>query len=103
MTDRLTQLTSLHQDDPSDPFCTYGIALEHAKTSRYDDALEWLDKTLSLDPQYCYAFYQQAKTLSQMGRDDDACQALITGMQTAQQAGDDHAYSEMAELLASLQ
>lgn len=103
MDDRLEQLTKLHDADPNDPFCTYGIALEHAKAQRYDEALQWLDKTLGLDAQYCYAFYQKAKVLSQLGRNDDARQVLKVGMETATQAGDDHARSEMAELLDTLE
>ena len=102
MSDRLEQLSKLYDADPNDPFCTYGIALEHAKAQRYDEALEWLDKTLGLDSQYCYAFYQKAKALSAMGQDGAAREILKIGMETATQAGDDHARSEMAELLDTL-
>lgn len=102
MDDRLEQLSKLHNADPCDPFCTYGIALEHAKAQRYDEALQWLDKTLGLDSQYCYAFYQKAKMLSELGQDDAAREVLKVGMETAAQAGDDHARSEMAELLDAL-
>lgn len=102
MDDRLEQLNKLHNADPGDPFCTYGIALEHAKAQRYDEALQWLDKTLGLDSQYCYAFYQKAKMLSALDQNEAACEVLKVGMETATQAGDDHARSEMAELLDTL-
>ncbi len=39
MPDRLEQLTKLHEADPSDPFCTYGIALEHANTQNRPKSL----------------------------------------------------------------
>ncbi len=102
MTDRLEQLTKLHDADPTDPFTAYGIALEHAKAARHQDALHWLDQTLELDAQYCYAYYQKARIQSETGKHDDARQTLQVGMTTAQQAGDDHAREEMATLLETI-
>ncbi len=103
MTDRLDQLHRLHEADPLDPFLTYGIALEHGKSGRFEEALTWLDRTLGLDPAYCYAYFQKAKMYGELGRDDDARAVLAEGMAAATKAGDDHARSEMAELLASFE
>ena len=103
MTDRLAQLEKLHAADPNDPFCTYGIALEHAKAGRHADALSWLDKTLVIDPKYCYAYYQKAKVLSDRGDDAAAKDVLKVGMKAATDAGDAHAHSEMLTLLESLE
>jgi tetratricopeptide (TPR) repeat protein len=103
MTDRMAQLERLHQADPKDPFCTYGIALEHAKAERHEQALAWLDKTLALDPHYCYAFYQKAKVLSELGRAHDARAILATGLTAALAARDTHAHGEMTTLLATLE
>jgi tetratricopeptide (TPR) repeat protein len=102
MSDRLAQLTKLHQTDPDDPFCTYGIAMEHAKAGQHDEALEWLDKTLAADKLYCYAYYQKAKTLSELGRADDANDAISAGIEAAKQAGDNHAQQELAELMDAI-
>ncbi len=102
MSDRLEQLTKLHDADPADPFCAYAIALEHAKAEQFDQALTWFDKTLSIDASYCYAYYHKAKTLAQMGSTADAQTLLRTGIEVAKQAGDDHAESEMIELLEAL-
>jgi tetratricopeptide (TPR) repeat protein len=103
--DRLAQLMKLHQADPADPFCTYGIALEHAKGSRYDEALTWLDRTLTIDPGYCYAYFQKAKALSAKGDEPGARQVLETGIATATRIGTAeslHAAEEMRGLMASL-
>jgi len=102
MTDRLSQLLKLHEADPDDPFCAYGIALEHAKARRYDDALAWLDKTLRTDAHYCYAYFQKAKVHIERGDNEAAKTVLQQGMNAAVQANDDHARSEMAELMATL-
>ena len=103
MAERLEQLLKLYEADPSDPFLTYGIALEHAKAGRHDEAVVWLDKTLALDGQYCYAYYQKARMYSETGRDEQARQAVEAGMAAAKLAGDEHAHSELAELLASIE
>lgn len=102
MSDRLTQLEQLHADDPNDPFLAYGIALEHFKLGDHDTALDWLDKTLALDAHYCYAYFQKAKILSDQGDDDEAKEILETGMKAAIEAGDDHARSEMMDLMETL-
>ncbi len=105
MIDRLAQLTKLHQADPTDPFCTYGIALEHAKAGDHEKALTWLDKTLRIDPHYGYAYYQKGKILSEMGREEQARELLRQGIATARQAGGPdnlHAAQEMGDLLESI-
>ena len=103
MSERLEQLTKLYEADATDAFVTYGIAMEHAKADAPDQAIEWLEKTLAIDPLYCYAFYQQAKIISEQGDTARARQILENGIAAAQQAGDDHAQSEMADLMETLQ
>ena len=102
MSDRLDQLTGLHKADPTDPFCTYGIAMEHEKAGRHDEAVNWLKKTIEVDENYCYAFYHMAKIVSDCGDDDEAKRILDNGMQAARASGDEHALSEMQELLEML-
>ncbi len=98
MSDRLSQLLKLHETDPDDPFLTYGVAMEHVGAERFDDALAWLDKTLALDTGYCYAYFQKAKALSQLGRDDDAVAAVEAGLEVARRVGDEKALGELGEL-----
>lgn len=93
----------LHEADSADPFLSYGIALEYGKAGRFDDAIGWLDKTLGLDPHYCYAFFQKARMYIEKGDGERARQVLKTGLETAREAGDEHAHGEIRELLASLE
>jgi tetratricopeptide (TPR) repeat protein len=102
MADRLDQLQKLHAADPNDPFCTYAIAMEHAKAGRDREALDWLDKTLTSDPRYCYAYYHKAKLLSRLGDAASARTVLATGLRTAQEAKDAKAQAEMSALLQTL-
>lgn len=102
MSDRLAQLLKLHQSDPRDPFLTYGIALEHGKRGDLDEAITWLDRTLASDPRYCYAYFQKAKMLGELGRCADACRAAELGLAAAGEAGDAKAAGELSELLTAL-
>ena len=103
MSPRLDQLKQLYDADPTDPFVPYGIALEHAKAGEHEQALSWLDRTLEIDPQYSYAYFQKGRLLSELGRPDDAKQTLETGITRARESGDTHAAEEIAGLLATLQ
>ena len=103
MNQRLNQLIALHEKEPLDPFLTYGIALEHAKLHDHTQALHWLDKTLALDANYCYGYYQKAKVLSAMGKDDEARAAAEAGISRAKTLNDAHAQSELSDLLATLE
>ncbi|MAE67199.1 MAG: hypothetical protein CMJ18_23305 [Phycisphaeraceae bacterium] len=99
---RIEQLTAMHEADPSDPFLSYGIAMEHGKAEAFEQAIEWLDRTLAIDEAYCYAYYQKARMLGELGEDARARGILAKGMAAARAAGDEHAESEMSELLATL-
>ena len=102
MSNRIEQLTKMHETDPEDPFCTYGIALEYGKSRSFKQAIDWLDKTLQLDKHYHYAYFQKAKMLSELGDDDGASEVLRTGITTAVAVNDEKAGREMRELLESL-
>jgi len=103
MNDRLTQLCKLHEADPGDADVPYMIALEHAKAEGHATAVDWLDKTLALDPGYHYAYFQKAKMLSELGEDQDALAALDAGIARATADGHAKAVSELEELKLAMQ
>ena len=100
--DRLAQLMRMLESDPADAFCLYGIAQEHAKAGRHEDAVGWYDRTLAADPAYCYAYFHKARSLEELGRIDEACAALRAGIERARTAGDRHALSELSGYLDQL-
>ncbi len=101
MSERLKKLLEFHAADPKDPFCTYGIAIEHSKAKRIDEAIQWLDRTIETDSRYAYAYYQKGRLLAERGDTAAAKEVLTIGMAAAQAAGDEHARSEMESLLES--
>lgn len=101
-TPRLAQLLKLHANEPGDPFCMYGIAQEHARAGRHEEALSWYDQTIAADPGYCYAYYHKARSLEDLERIDDACAVLRTGLEAAKRVSDSHALSEIRGYLDQL-
>lgn len=102
MTDRIKQLETLLQAEPDDAFCLYGLAMEYAKLHRHTEAIAWFDRTLAVDPDYCYAYFHKAKSQEE-GGDAAAAQATLrTGLCRAQAIGDAKAMSELAAYLDEL-
>jgi len=103
MSDRLEQLTKLHDADPSDADLPYMIALEHGKAGDALTAITWLDKAIALNPHYHYAYFQKAKMLDQEGETDDALAVLDQGIAQASAVGDGKALGELQELRSVMQ
>jgi Flp pilus assembly protein TadD len=102
MADRLLQLQTMLERDPSDAFCTYALALEHAKRGECEQAVHWFDRTLQLDANQCYAYFHKARALAQDGRVSEARDALRCGLAQARRGGDLKAASEIEALLDEL-
>lgn len=98
----IAQLERLLALDPSDAFVLYGLAQEHAKAGRHDQAVVYYDRCLASDPASCYAYYHKARSLQALGRNDDAADALRAGLEAARLANDAKARSEIGAYLDQL-
>ncbi len=98
MADRLPQLLAFHEASPEDDFPPYAIAQEYLRSGDTDQALEWLAKTLSINPDHAYAYYHRALVLSGLDREQEADTAIQNGLDAAQRAGDAKAQAELLEL-----
>jgi len=103
MSSRLKQLEDLLRHEPNDPFLRYGVAMEHKKAGRLDQALEWFGKTLEADGTYCYAFYQQGQILHAQGDLEAARATYERGIAAARTCNDNHAAGEMQAALDALE
>lgn len=88
--------------DPHDAFCLYGVAQEHARAGRLEEAVSWFARTIQADPSHAYARFHQAKALEGLGRVEQAMAALREGLQAARTAGDGKAAGELASYLDEL-
>ena len=103
MPTRLEQLHKLLAVDPEDADITYMIAMEHSKLADATAVIDWLNKTLDLDPNYLYAYFQKAKAQSELGNDDQAKATLQLGIGKSKAALDSKAVSELSELHESME
>jgi tetratricopeptide (TPR) repeat protein len=101
--DRLTKLQQLLERDPNDPFVLYGIALEHKKLGDAKTAIEFLDRTISADAGYCYAYFQKGQIQESLGEASAAKETYEAGIAAARTKGDAHAESEIAGALSMLE
>jgi Tfp pilus assembly protein PilF len=101
--DRLQKLQTMLERQPNDTFLLYGIAMEHKKLGDAPLALEFLERVLELDPNYCYAYHQRGLIHESQGDLDAARKAYEQGVQASTRAGDLHAKGEIEAALALLE
>lgn len=99
----IEQLEKLLKIDPDDPFVHYGIGQERAKIGEHEHAIACFDRTLALDPNYCYAYYFKAISLKELDRVEDAVGIIDAGIEAARAAGEHKALSELQSLRLTIQ
>lgn len=99
---RKSQLETLLQDDPHDPFLQYGLAMEMEGEGDTAGAITQLQSLLNDSPEYVPGFLQVGQLLIKADRTDEAREMLRMGMQAAFKQADHHAYEELEGLLAAL-
>ncbi len=102
MTDRISQLRNMLESEPDDAFCLYGIAMEYAKAGQNDRAIAHFDRTIEVQPDYCYAYYHKARCLMDDDRTEEARSTLEAGLDQAKESGDIHAQDEIEALLGEV-
>jgi Tfp pilus assembly protein PilF len=101
-TPRMRQLQQMLQRQPDDPFLLYGVAMELKKAGDSAGALEYFARVLRRDPNYCYAYFQQAQVHESLGDAEAARHSLRQGLEAADRVGDAHARSEIETALMAL-
>lgn len=101
MTSRLEKLQLMLQTEPDDTFLRYALAMELRSLGRFEECLETF-QSLMTEAHHVPAFFMAAQTWAELGRLNEARQALRDGIALARSQGDHHAAGEMSELLASL-
>ena len=101
-TNRLDVLRQLVERNPKDSFALYGLAMEHAQREEYEQALEQFRKLCEVNPNYSYAYFHGGRTLTKMGRIEEARQWYERGIEITTRSGDLHAKGEIEAALAEL-
>lgn len=96
---RLEQILKMLEKTPADAFLLYGAGIEYRKLREFSRAVEFFDKTIAVDPAYCYAYYQKGQTLEEAGETEAAAEAYRAGIEAARKAGDMKAQGELQAAL----
>lgn len=98
---RLQQLLEFHQEDESDPFIKYGIALEYLKFNP-QKAGEWFSKILTEHPSYHPVYYHAGKFYEESGEPEKALSIYKTGIELCKTLGEAHALKELQNAYTNL-
>ena len=86
MTSRIEQLKQFINDDPSDVFARYALALEYLKIDSAD-ALRQFELLIERDPNYLPSYFPAAHLMIELGKDLDADKLFNRGIELAKQQG----------------
>jgi len=100
--DKITMLTEILTQNPTDAFARYGLAMAYASESRQAEALAEFDRIVVNTPDYVPAYQMSAQELLKAGRTDEARARLEAGLLAAERTRNAHAASEMQAMLDDL-
>jgi len=98
----MAQIEAMLADEPHDPELRYFLAMEHISAGDEPEGARLL-KDLTGDCTYVPAFLQAGQLLGRLGRVEEACAILKSGIEVARQQGNQHALGEMQGFLDSLE
>ena len=88
--------------NPADAFARYGLAMEYSNQGQLDSSLEEFSQLLQSHPDYTAGYFMAAQTLAKAGRTAEAKTRLEQGIDSARRTGNQHALSEMQQMLVEL-
>ena len=102
MSSRLDVLKSMVEQNPTDTFARYGLAMEYRNTGDLEAAIAEFHALRSVAPDYAPAYFHGGQTLERIGRTEEARQVYLQGIEVTTRAGNQHAKSEMQAALDML-
>ncbi len=99
---RIEQLKAILAQDPSNQLTRYALGMEYSGQGEVDAALAEFQQLLVANPDYANAYFMAAQALAGAERKEEARQMLKDGIAAAQRSGNQHAQSEMQQMLDEL-
>ena len=96
---RLDVLKSMLEQNPSDAFARYGLAMEYANTGELEQAVVEFQQLLAANPDYAAGYFHAGRTFEKLGRIDDARDMYEKGIAVTTRIGDGHTRSELQAAL----
>ena len=100
--DKLAALNEILQQDPTNAFARYGLAMEHVSQGHPDEALAAFTTLIGHNPDYVPAYQMSAQTLAKQGRTEEALTRLHEGIAAANRTNNQHALAEMEAMREDL-
>ena len=97
--DKVASLKEILEQDAKNAFARYGLAMEYAGRGETETALKEFAQLLRDHPDYTAGYFMAAQTLAKAGREAEAKQQLVAGMECARRMGNQHALGEMQAML----
>lgn len=98
---RLEQLHQFLQEDPTDPFNLYALAIEYQKTD-IPQALKFFDRLLSEHEVYLPTYYSFARLCADTGDTEKAIRLYKAGVEKARTQGEQKTLRELQAALDEL-
>ncbi|MBM3728516.1 MAG: tetratricopeptide repeat protein [Acidobacteria bacterium] len=102
MSQRLETLRSLVEQDPTNAFTRYGLAMELSNSGQLEDAVAEFRALLAQHPEYVAGYYHCGRACEALGRREDARTVYTEGVSMADRLGNEHARGELEAALGLL-
>ena len=99
---RLDTLKSMVEQNPTDSFARYGLAMEYRNTGDPEGALREFHVLMAANPEYAPTYFHCGQTLERVDRIEDAREVYRKGIEVTTRSGDLHARSELQGALDML-
>ncbi len=101
-TNRLQILQQMVDENPTNTFARYGLAMELSASGELSTATEEFKSLLQQDENYAAAYYHGGQALEKLGRIEEARSLYETGIEVTTRKGDAHTRAEIEAALSLL-
>lgn len=96
---RRDMVLQMLEKEPGDVFLNYALAMEYMANEEVPQALEQLQKVLSLDPDHLPCYYQLGKASEALNQNEQAIVYYKQGVELAKKQNNRKALGELNEAL----
>jgi tetratricopeptide (TPR) repeat protein len=96
---RLEILKGMVEQNPSDSFARYGLAMEYRNSGDPEAAMGQFEALLAAHPDYSAGYYHGGQTLEKLGRIAEARALYLRGIEATTRKGDLHTRDEIQAAL----
>ena len=96
---RLEILQQMLDQDPSNSFSRYGLAMELVNSGNLEGGVVQFTELMQRNPDYAAGYFHGGQTLEKLGRTDEARAVYSKGIEVTTRTGDAHTRSELQAAL----